>query len=568
MEQTSTANGHTECSPDRDRRTPLRADEQNSAVQPLLTDLYQISMSYAYFKAGRINDRAVFDLFFRKNPFSGEYTIFAGLSECLKYLQNFKFTDCDIDYLRTTLPTEVDEKFFDYLRNLTPRDITLYALKEGSIAFPRIPVMRIEGPLIVAQLLETTFLNLVNYASLVTTNAARFRIAASAKSNIELLEFGLRRAQGPDGGLSASKYAYIGGFDGTSNVLAGKLYGIPVKGTHAHSYITSFNGLSDTERGDWKIRHRIHHGIIEDKFYEKCLEWRKKLASHLNILESEANDGEMAAFVSYAVAFPSGFLALVDTYDVKRSGILNFAAVSMALFDLDYIALGIRIDSGDLAYLSRMARETFEKVAKGFNVSWFTKVKIVASNDINEDTILSLNDQGHSIDCFGIGTHLVTCQKQPALGCVYKLVEINGKAKIKLSHDIEKVTIPGKKIAYRLYSSTGPAILDLLQRPDEAMPEIGKRVLCRHPFEESKRAWVIPSKVEQLEKCWWKNGEVPLEIPPLATIRDNVLSSLQTLRVDSKRSLNPTPYKVSVSDELYRFIHDLWLENQPIGELS
>ena len=430
MENRSTTNGNMECSPDKERRTPLRADEQNSAVQPLLTDLYQISMSYAYFKAGRIDDRAVFDLFFRKNPFSGEYTIFAGLSECLKYLQNFKFTDCDIEYLRTALPTEVDERFFDYLRNLTPRDITLYALKEGSIAFPRIPVMRIEGPLIVAQLLETTFLNLINYASLVTTNAARFRIAASAKSNIELLEFGLRRAQGPDGGLSASKYAYIGGFDGTSNVLAGKLYGIPVKGTHAHAYVTSFSGFNDTEIGDWKIRHRTQQGIIEDNFYEKCLEWRKKLANFLKILESEANDGEMAAFVSYAVAFPSGFLALVDTYDVKRSGILNFAAVSMALFDLDYIAVGIRIDSGDLAYLSRMARENFAKVAKGFNVSWFANVKIVASNDINEDTILSLNDQGHSIDCFGIGTHLVTCQKQPALGCVYKLVEINQKPKI------------------------------------------------------------------------------------------------------------------------------------------
>ena len=557
-----------ECSSEASQRTPLRANEQNSAVQPLLTDLYQISMSYAYFKAGRTDDWAVFDLFFRKNPFNGEYTIFAGLTECLKYLQNFKFTDCDIGYLRATLPADVDEAFFDYLRSLTPHDITLYALNEGSIAFPRIPVMRIEGPLIVAQLLETTFLNLINYASLVTTNAARFRMAASAKSNIELLEFGLRRAQGPDGGLSASKYSYIGGFDGTSNVLAGKLYGIPVKGTHAHAYVTSFTGESDLEQGNWTIHHRTRHDIIEQNFYGKCVEWRKKLSGCLNVLESEANDGELAAFVSYAVAFPTGFLALVDTYDVKRSGILNFCAVSLALFDLDYLAVGIRIDSGDLAYLSRMAREMFEKVSKAFKIPWFSKVKIVASNDINEDTILSLNDQGHAIDCFGIGTHLVTCQKQPALGCVYKLVEINEKPKIKLSHDIEKVTIPGKKSAYRLYSNMGHALLDLLQRPDEKMPEVGKRVLCRHPFEESKRAWVIPSKVEQLYKCWWKNGTVALEVPTLASIRSNVLLSLQNLRVDHKRALNPTPYKVSVSDDLYRFIHDLWLENQPIGELS
>jgi len=566
MEQTDEYNGHMECSPER-RRTPLRADEQNSAVQPLLTDLYQISMSYAYFKAGRTNDKAVFDLFFRKNPFSGEYTIFAGLAECLKYLQNFKFAECDIDYLRTALPTGVDEKFFDYLRSLTPHDITLYALDEGSIAFPRIPVMRIEGPLIVAQLLETTFLNLINYASLVATNAARFRIAAYGKKNIELLEFGLRRAQGPDGGLSASKYAYIGGFDGTSNVLAGKLYGIPVKGTHAHAYVTSFSGSSDLERGDWMIKHRTQD-FVESNFYGKCSDWRKKLGGIIGVLESEANDGELAAFASYAVAFPSGFLALVDTYDVKRSGILNFAAVAMALFDLDYKALGIRIDSGDLAYLSRMAREKFEKVAQEFKLPWFGKVKIVASNDINEDTILSLNDQGHAIDCFGIGTHLVTCQKQPALGCVYKLVEINEKPKIKLSHDIEKVTIPGKKSAYRLYSKEGHALLDLLQRPDEAMPEVGKRVLCRHPFEESKRAYVVPSKVTQLYKCWWRNGELASDVPTLKQIRASVLNSLQNLREDHKRSLNPTPYKVSVSDELYRFIHDLWLENQPIGELS
>ena len=568
MNRSNNSNGYMECPSEASQRTPLRANEQNSAVQPLLTDLYQISMSYAYFKAGRTDDWAVFDLFFRKNPFNGEYTIFAGLTECLKYLQNFKFTDCDINYLRATLPADVDEAFFDYLRSLTPHDITLYALNEGSIAFPRIPVMRIEGPLIVAQLLETTFLNLINYASLVTTNAARFRMAASAKSNIELLEFGLRRAQGPDGGLSASKYSYIGGFDGTSNVLAGKLYGIPVKGTHAHAYVTSFTGESDLEQGNWTIHHRTRHDIIEQNFYGKCVEWRKKLSGCLNVLESEANDGELAAFVSYAVAFPTGFLALVDTYDVKRSGILNFCAVSLALFDLDYLAVGIRIDSGDLAYLSRMAREMFEKVSKAFKIPWFSKVKIVASNDINEDTILSLNDQGHAIDCFGIGTHLVTCQKQPALGCVYKLVEINEKPKIKLSHDIEKVTIPGKKSAYRLYSNMGHALLDLLQRPDEKMPEVGKRVLCRHPFEESKRAWVIPSKVEQLYKCWWKNGTVPLEVPTLASIRNNVLLSLQNLRVDHKRALNPTPYKVSVSDDLYRFIHDLWLENQPIGELS
>jgi len=516
-------------------------------------------------KPARIEDRAVFDLFFRKSPFHGEFTIFAGLSECLKFLENFKYSESDIDYLRETLPSTVDPEFFTYLATLTPKDIKIHALQEGSIAFPRIPLMRVEGPLIVAQLLETTLLTLVNFASLITTNAARYRIAAGTQRKVQLLEFGLRRAQGPDGGLSASKYAYVGGFDGTSNVLAGKLFNIPVKGTHAHAYVTSFTGAEDLANAE--IKHKSED-YVEKNFYEKCLEWRTKLAAHLKIMRDEAHEGELAAFASYAVAFPDGFLALIDTYDVSRSGILNFAAVAMALNDLGYRALGVRIDSGDLAYLSNIAREAFESVSKQFSVEWFASLIIVASNDINEDTILSLNDQGHSIDVFGIGTHLVTCQRQPALGCVYKLVEINGKPKIKLSQDVEKVTMPGKKIAFRLYSNDGHALIDLLQRPDENPPEVNKRVLCRHPFQESKRAWVIPSKVEPLYTCYWSDGQVPVDYPSLAEIRQNVQDSLKTLRQDHKRSLNPTPYKVGVSDELYHFIHDLWLENQPIGELS
>lgn len=539
--------------------------EQNSVVQPLLTDLYQITMAYAYWKAGRMEDQAVFDLFFRKSPFNGEFTIFAGLTECLIFLENFKYSETDIAYLRTILPTNVEEEFYTYLENLTPKDITFNALPEGTVAFPRVPLIRVEGPLIIAQLLETTLLTLVNFASLVATNAARHRIAAGSR-DIKLFEFGLRRAQGPDGGLSASKYAYVGGFDGTSNVLAGKLYQIPVKGTHAHAYVTSFTGAEDLV--DAKICHKTDESNVETDFFEKCCQWRKDVASHLKLLSSEASDGELAAFASYAIAFPDGFLALVDTYDVNKSGLLNFAAVALALNDLGYTSIGIRIDSGDLAYLSRVARETFQTIAEQFDVPWFAKVQIVASNDINEDTILSLNDQGHSIDCFGIGTHLVTCQRQPALGCVYKLVEINGKPKIKLSQDVEKVTMPGKKNVYRLYSNDGKGLIDLLQRPDEPAPEVGKRVLCRHPFQESKRAWVIPAKVEPIYVVYWENGKIPIDIPSLSEIRERVQSSLQTLRQDHKRSLNPTPYKVGVSDDLYHFIHDLWLENQPIGELS
>ncbi|XP_063395313.1 nicotinate phosphoribosyltransferase isoform X2 [Cydia fagiglandana] len=539
-----------------------RMARQNGIVQPLLTDLYQITMAYAYWKSDKINDVAVFDLFFRNNPFQGEFTIFAGLEECLKFLENFHYSDSDIEYLMATLPENIEPEFYAYLRDLTCKDIKLSAIEEGSVVFPRVPLLRVEGPLIIAQLLETTLLTLVNFASLMATNAARYRMVAG--KNVSLLEFGLRRAQGPDGGLSASKYAYIGGFDGTSNVLAGKMFNIPVKGTHAHSFVTSFSTLSDVS--SVVLRH-----ADTDKqcnLLDLATEWRKRVSPIMDVSTEEASDGELAALISYALAFPSGFLALVDTYDVKRSGLLNFCAVALALNDCGYRAVGIRIDSGDLAYLSVLARDTFAKVGEALKLPWFSTLTIVASNDINEDTILSLNEQGHKIDCFGIGTHLVTCQRQPALGCVYKLVEINGQPRIKLSQDVGKVTIPGHKEAYRLFGADGHALIDLLQRSSEPPPAVGQKVLCRHPFQESKRAYVIPSKVEHLYKVCWKDGRICYPPKPLSEVRQRVQSSLRTLRQDIKRNLNPTPYKVAVSDDLYNFIHDLWLQNAPIGELS
>ncbi|XP_048489065.1 nicotinate phosphoribosyltransferase isoform X1 [Plutella xylostella] len=584
---------------------------QNGIVQPLLTDLYQITMAYAYWKSGKVDDVAVFDLFFRTNPFHGEFTIFAGLEECLKFLENFHYSDSDIEYLRQTLPDNIEPEFFAYLKDLTCRDVKLSAIEEGSVVFPRVPLLRVEGPLIITQLLETTLLTLVNFASLMATNAARYRMVAG--KNVSLLEFGLRRAQGPDGGLSASKYAYIGGFDGTSNVLAGKMFDIPVKGTHAHSFVTSFSSLADAGCG------RLPHATTRAPRDLPALAaaWRRRVSAVIDISTDEASDGELAALISYAIAFPTGFLALVDTYDVKRynfqglttrhqappdstgynsncgtngsrpnspsihstygcstvertlrSGLLNFCAVALALNDCGYRAVGIRIDSGDLAYLSVLARETFEQVGQAFDLPWFNTLTIVASNDINEETILSLNEQGHKIDCFGIGTHLVTCQRQPALGCVYKLVEINGQPRIKLSQDVGKVTIPGHKEAYRLFGADGHALIDLLQRSSETPPQVGQKVLCRHPFQESKRAYVIPSKVESLFRVCWKDGKIQVPLKPLSEVRQRVQESLRTLRQDIKRNLNPTPYKVAVSDDLYSFIHDLWLQNAPIGELS
>ncbi|XP_052893319.1 nicotinate phosphoribosyltransferase isoform X4 [Anopheles moucheti] len=529
----------------------------NSVVQPLLTDLYQITMAYAYWKSGKIDDHAVFDLFFRTNPFQGEFTIFAGLEECLKFLDSFHYSETDIEYLKHALPQGIEDEFFEYLAQLTAKDVTLYAIEEGSVAFPRVPLIKVAGPLIIVQLLETTLLTLVNYASLMATNAARYRMVAG--KHIHLLEFGLRRAQGPDGGLSASKYSYIGGFDGTSNVLAGKLFNIPVKGTHAHAYITSFTGIDELKT---RVLQHKEDGTTRD-LLELAMEHRAALASVLDVSTDESSEGELAAMVSFAIAFPDGFMALVDT-----SGLLNFCAVALALNDQGYRAIGIRIDSGDLAYLSCLARETFERIAERFKLPWFSKLTIVASNDINEDTILSLNEQGHKIDCFGIGTHLVTCQRQPALGCVYKMVEINNQPRIKLSQDVGKVTMPGSKNVFRLYGADGHALIDLLQRVDENPPEVGQKVLCRHPFQESKRAYVIPTQVEPLYRVYWTEGRVAQVLPSLEEVRERVQASLRTLRQDHKRTLNPTPYKVAVSDNLYNFIHELWLQNAPIGELS
>ncbi|KAL0268473.1 UNVERIFIED_CONTAM: hypothetical protein PYX00_010402 [Menopon gallinae] len=546
----------------RSKKIRQNTNGQSGIVQPLLTDLYQITMAYAYWKSGKIDDTAVFDLFFRANPFQGEFTVFAGLEEVLKFLENFRYSESDIEYLKCTLSPTIEPEFYSFLGTLTAAPITVHAIDEGSVVFPRVPLLTLEGPLIIVQLLETTLLTLVNYASLMATNAARYRMAAG--KNISLLEFGLRRAQGPDGGLSASKYAYIGGFDGTSNVLAGKMFHIPVKGTHAHSYVTSFTDIRELKTKI--LRHKITGK--EYDLLEMSKQWRQKICELFGIMTEEASDGELAALISFAIAFPDGFMALVDTYDVKRSGLLNFSAVALSLNELGYRAVGIRIDSGDLAYLSNKAREMFERIGDEYGIPWFSKLTIVASNDINEETILSLNEQSHKIDCFGIGTHLVTCQRQPALGCVYKMVEINGYPRIKLSQDVGKITMPGKKTAYRLYGSDGHALIDLMQKTGEDPPQVGEKVLCRHPFQESKRAYVIPTRVEPLYRVWWKDGKIAHPLPSLEEIRERVHTSLGTLRNDHKRNLNPTPYKVAVSDELYNFIHDLWLQNAPIGELS
>ena len=528
----------------------------NPLVTPLLTDMYQISMSYAYFSSNKHNDPAVFDLFYRKCPFKGEFCVFAGLDECLRLVSTFKYSESDVAYIRTLLPPTVDEAFFAWLSTLDCKDVKVFAADEGSLVFPKQPMLRIEGPLGVCQLLETTLLNLVNFPSLVATNAARMRLASGP--NMKLLEFGLRRAQGPDGAFSASKYAYLGGFDGTSNVAAGKFTGIAVQGTHAHAYVMSYTSLDDLRSTEIAASDDPSKKV---EFLASVLEKRKTLGFE------HTNDGELAAFVSYAQAYPRGFLALVDTFDTLQSGVPNYLCVGWALHELGYKALGIRLDSGDLSYLSKAARSLFKKTDSRIGQNLFSSDTIVASNDLNEEVILSLNRQGHEINSFGIGTNLVTCQAQPALGCVYKLVEINGTARIKLSQEVEKLVIPGKKELYRVYNGEGTPLLDMMQTSDEPPPQANRRMLVRHPFLENKRAYVTPARVECLLNLVW-DGKKRLNHDSLRTCRKRCMEQLVKMRPDHIRSTNATPYKTSVTQSLYDFIHRLWLENAPVADLS
>jgi nicotinate phosphoribosyltransferase len=518
----------------------------------MLTDFYQITMSYAYWKAGVHEEEAVFDLFFRKNPFQGEFAIYAGLGEKLRLFENFYFTDDHITYLKEQMP-QCEKGFFDWLKSVDCSKMKVYAMEEGTISFPRVPLMRVEGPIAVGQMLETPTLTLTNYPCLMTTNAAKYRLAVGFDKG--LMEFGLRRAQGPDGGISASRYSYMGGFDGTSNVLAGYLFGVPIKGTHAHSYVQSFTGVEDLK--DHTLAGA--DGEVHD-FVKMVLEIRGEFGFNYT------NEGELASFIAYAQAFPRGFLALVDTYDTLKSGVPNFVCVALGLLKLGYRPIGVRLDSGDLSYLSKRSRKVLNEIAARTDAN-LSKCLILASNEINRSVLSSLNQQGHDIDTFGIGTHLVTCDDQPAMGCVYKLVESKGIPRIKLSQELSKMTIPGKKEAYRLFSEDGYSLLDLMIRVGDKPPESTKRVLCHHPFDHIKRVYVAPSKVIPLHHCVWDGKRVYPEVP-LKESRDYVLNQLRSTREDHLRDINPTPYKVSVSEELYNDVYHLWTEESPVSELK
>ena len=580
----------------------------NPLVTALLTDLYQITMTYAYWKNHRQDDPAIFELFFRKNPFGGEYTIFAGLDECLKHLTHFRFSASDITYLRTAVPSlqHCDPAFFDWLAvQDASQNVTVHAMLDGTVCFPRIPLLIIEAPLAIGQLLETTLLTLVNYPSLLATNAARMVLAASNDKTMPntstydnkpaqcwkrpvCIEFGLRRAQGPDGGFSASKYAAVGGFVGTSNVQAGKWCHLPVMGTHAHAFVQTYSELAqvaDCVLVDKKKKKKINNSKSSSnndddvnspttttntttvQILPRVLEYRQQLSETHSTYYQTTNDGELAAFIAYATAFPDTFLCLIDTYDTLHSGLLNFILVALVLDDLGYTPKGIRLDSGDLAYLSLECANVFHSFAT--ERAFMKDLEIVASNDINEAVLHALNKQNHAITMYGIGTNLVTCQAQPALGCVYKLVEIAGRPRMKLSQDIAKVIVPGQKKAYRLTGKDGCPILDVMVGADEPSPVVGERILCRHPFVPRKRAAVIPSQVDPLHHLVFEKGKVvPGASRSLTEAREAVREQLKTIRPDILRYINPTPYKVSVSDGVFQFLHELWQAETPVAELS
>mmetsp|Transcript_29861 Transcript_29861/g.39255 ORF Transcript_29861/g.39255 Transcript_29861/m.39255 type:complete len:574 (+) Transcript_29861:153-1874(+) len=536
----------------------------NPLVTPLLTDMYQFTMAYAYWKNGRHDRPAVFDLFFRTCPFKGQFCIFAGLTEVLKFVGNFKITDSQLQYLREQLK-DCEEEFFDYLANLDCSEVQIHALKEGTVCFPREPLIRVSGPLGICQLVETTLLTLVGFPSLVATQACRMKMLAGPQKI--LLEFGLRRAQGPDGGCSASYYACLGGFHATSNMQTGFMQNVPVKGTHAHSFVQSYTCLEEIEQPMLKSK---KDGTLVN-FLDIVKQYREDLKFH------DTNSGELAAFIAYAISFPSGFLALIDTYDSEKSGNLNFILVALALNDLGYKAVGIRLDSGDLAELSKRIKRTWEKKAKELDRSFLTELKVVASNDINEKALKELNAADHEVDIFGIGTHLATCQQQPALGCVYKLAQCDGLYRMKFSDDPHKITIPGQKDAYRLYDKNGKAFADYMTLTDDGdcedvAPEPNQKIECINPRNPRDSKKVTPKAVEKLHHLFWDKGTLTCPLPTLKESKEHLEAQLKTIQ-EQFLDLDPVKdksvgYNVSVSRYLHSEMQNLLEKEAPTRQFK
>ncbi|CDQ81040.1 unnamed protein product [Oncorhynchus mykiss] len=395
-------------------------------------------------------------------------------------------------------------------------------------------------------------LYLSSLSSLVCSNAARFRLAAGSRR--KLLEMGLRRAQGPDGGLTASRYTYVGGFDMTSNVQAGFLFGIPVAGTMAHSYVTSFSSLEEVWPQTLVAANGDHDSI---DLISLTKGWLGRVCELLGAESGKIHEGELAAFLSYAIAYPHNFLPVIDSYSVTCSGLLNFCAVALSLFELNYSPLGVRLDSGDLCRQSVEVRHVFRLCSEQFSIPAFQSLLIVGTNNISEYSMAELNKKENEIDVVGVGTHLVTCTRQPSLGCVYKLVEVRGSPRMKFSEDPEKSTVPGRKAVYRMLDTEGHPFLDLLCLCEEPAPKACVAVRC-HPVVGNKTCQSItPSQVSCLRLEVYTKGQITQPLCSTAETREKVQSSIQTLHPRHKRLQEPDSYIVAVSEKLHNLIAEI-----------
>ena len=454
----------------------------------IYTDYYELVMAQGYFLAGRKDERAVFDYYFRNLPFKGGYVIFAGITDFLEILQDYKFHEDELIFLENL---GFKQEFLDYLSNFKI-NLDIYAAREGEIVFPNTLSLRVEGNIIEAQIIETILLNIINFESLIATKAARMvHIAGHRK----VLDFGLRRAQGL-GGIQASKGAAIGGIEGTSNVYASFVHGTPVSGTMAHSWIQSF-------------------------------------------------ESELAAFRKFVEYYPDTAVLLVDTYDTLKSGIPNVITVAKELEAKGHTLKGIRLDSGDLAYLSRKSREMLDKEGLHY-------VQIAASNQLDEWVIQSLQHQQAPIDLYGVGTRLVTAQDSPALDGVYKLSSIHSTPKMKVSENKSKSTLPGIKKVHRFLDKNGMMYCDGILLEDEDAV-----TLLYHPLHPEKNSPVEGLEYYPLLKPMMKAGKLTRPLSTTEASARYAKEQLNKLYPEHKRFENPHIYKVGISQKLMQLRDEL-----------
>ena len=468
----------------------------------LLTDLYELTMMHGYLEKGKESETVVFDVFFRQNELI-TYSLAAGLEQAIDYILGFEFSNSDIEYLRGL--NLFNEKFLSFLKDLKFTG-DVYSVPEGTMVFPSEPILTVKAPIMQAQLIETAILNIINHQTLIASKAAKIRYSAGSDM---VMEFGLRRAQGPDAGIYGSRASVIGGCNSTSNVLAGKMFDIPVSGTHAHSWVMSF-------------------------------------------------PTEYDAFKAYADVYPDATLLLVDTYDTLKSGIPNAIKVFDELKAKGKKPIGIRIDSGDLAYLTKKARQMLDEAG-------YPNAIICASGDLDEKLIQSLKLQGAKINSWGIGTKLITSADMPALGGVYKLVGVaqqdgSIQPKIKISETSAKITNPGFKKVVRIYDGeTGKAEADLIMLFDEKI-DTCKPLTITHPIETWKKITFTNYKIKELSLKIVENGKLIYKFPKVKDIATYAKSEMNSFWDEYLRLDRPHIYKVDLSDKLLKLKTDMLAE--------